>query len=107
MSLQIPIVDPDGSMPPFLILALSILFGAVYFFVWRTGVMFRGGIDRTATPGQRRVRFMLSSGIIAVWTITIGYLIFIIGVLPSYVTLVFVILLGLALFDLFRQHNNL
>ena len=69
--------------------------------------MFRGGIDKTATPGQRRVRFMLSSVIVAVWIITVGYLIFIIGVLPSYVTLVLAVLLGLALFDLFRQHSNL
>ena len=69
--------------------------------------MFRGGIDRTETAGQRRVRFMLSSGIIAVWTITIGFLVFLIGALPSHVSLVLVILLGLAIFDLFRQHSNL
>ena len=107
MSLQIPTADPDGSLPPDLILMLSIIFGLFYFFVWRTGVMFRGGIDRTETAGQRRVRFMLSSGIIAVWTITIGFLVFLIGALPSHVSLVLVILLGLALFDLFRQHSNL
>lgn len=70
-------------------------------------MILRGGIDRTETAGQRRLRFVLSSALIAIWIIAVGYLIFIIGVLPSYVTLVVVVLLGLALSDLFRQHNNL
>ncbi|MHA2067073.1 MAG: hypothetical protein ACXABY_22115 [Candidatus Thorarchaeota archaeon] len=111
MSLQIPPSGPDYSLPPDLILILSILFGLFYFLVWRTGVMIRGGIDRTESAGQRRVRFKVSSVIVAVWIITIGFLILLIGVLPSPwvspLTLVLVVLLGLALFDLFRQHSNL
>ncbi len=110
MSLQIPPSGPDYSLPPDLILILSILFGFFYFLVWRIGVMVRRTYG-TETAGKRRVRFMLSSIIIAVWIITIGYLIFQIGALPSpwvsLITLVLVVLLGLALFDLFRQHSNL
>jgi hypothetical protein len=111
MSLQIPPSGPDYSLPPDLILMLSILFGLLYFLVWRTGVMVKGGIGRTETTSQRRVRFMLSSVIVAVWIIAIGYLIFRIGMLPSPwvspLTVVLVVLLGLALFDLFRQYSNL
>ncbi len=106
MSLQIPPSGPDYSLPPDLILILSILFGIFYFLVWRIGVMVRR-IYGTETAGQLRVRFLLSSVIVAVWIIAIGYLIFQIEMLPSLVTLVLVVLLGLALLDLFRQHSNL
>ena len=110
MSLQIPPSGPDYSLPPDLILILSILFGIFYFLVWRIGVMVRR-IYGTETAGQLRVRFLLSSVIVAVWIITIGYLIFLIGALPSPwvspFTFVLVVLLGLALFDLFRQYSNL
>ncbi|MHA2396488.1 MAG: hypothetical protein ACXAC0_07280 [Candidatus Thorarchaeota archaeon] len=69
--------------------------------------MVRGGIDGTESESQRRVRFKASSIVVAVWVVATGYLIFQIGMLPSHVTVVLVVLLGLALFDLFRQHSNL